>query len=118
MKETSCTTAATHPASLYSQFNFSKRFDSWSVTMCESMLRNVTLGFLFNMQGVSSHGPWYNEAISRLELEDYPPSHKMITIRNALIKAQQPALPPLIPSMGGYPDAIIVNRACGMWDAW
>lgn len=115
-KTTKCSTNATYPYSLSDQFNFSKRIHSWCVFICDSELEDITLGFLFNMQGVAPNLPWFDIAKSNLGMSGYPPpgTEHSITVRDTFLKAQGPAISPLIHSMGGPPDAITVNSA--FWD--
>lgn len=111
---TTCTTKALFPQSLYDEFSFSRRVHSWTVFVCDSAEYNITLGFLFNMQGVAPYGPWFDPDKSNIELHGYPPNGATVTVRDTFRKAQGPAIAPLIKAMGGAPDAITINSA--FWD--
>jgi hypothetical protein len=111
---TTCTTTAIDPNQLFKEFSFSRRVHSWSPFVCDAAEHNITLGFLFNMQGVSPYGPWFDSVKSNIDLHGYPAPGVTVTIRDTFRKAQGPAIAPLIKAMGGMPHAITVNSA--FWD--
>ena len=114
-KPTSCSTKALGPdTTLNSLFNHTKRINSWSIAVCDDITHNITLGFLFNMQGVSPYRPWFDPAKSCQGMLGYPPLNKAVTVNDTFTFAQGPAIAPLIKAMGGPPHAVTLNSI--FWD--
>jgi hypothetical protein len=111
---TNCTTIGSYPDPLYDLFKQSVRVYSWGVSVCDVLSENISLGFLFNMQGVSPNPPWFDPRKSHLGLETFIESKDMKTVDVVFRKCQGPAIAPLIRALGGHPDAIVIQSL--LWD--
>jgi hypothetical protein len=114
MKPFYCTTNASHPTPLYNLFHNSKKAFSWEISVCDNLKQNITLGILFNKQGVSPYPPWFHPQKSHLESEDYAIHRPDKTVRDLFHHFLQPALPGLFTALGGPPQAISINSC--FWD--
>jgi hypothetical protein len=65
---TNCTSRGSYPISLSDLFKFSKRIFPWSIVMCDDYKHHVSIGFLFNTQGVSPQPPWFWPQKSNLDI--------------------------------------------------
>lgn len=112
-KPTNCTTNSSKPQTLWGLFKHTMRAYAWEVAICDSFAENVTLGFLFNMQGVSPYPPWFNQHKSHFGVETYR-MNENTTAKDAFNHFQLPAFPSLIRALGGRPQAISINSY--LWD--
>lgn len=107
---TNCTSRGSFPDTLSSLFDFSKRIFPWGVVICDDDERDVSIGFLFNTQGVSPHPPWFWPEKSSVGLENVTYSN----VREMFTLTQGPAIAPLLRGLGGNIDAYMVNSL--FWD--
>jgi hypothetical protein len=112
-KPTNCTSNSSNPRSVYSLFKNTMRVYSWEISICDNFSENVTLGFLFNMQGVSPYPPWFNQHKSHFGIESYQMLSNN-TAKDAFNHFQLPAFPNLFRALGGRPQAISINSY--LWD--
>jgi hypothetical protein len=109
---TNCTSEGSYPVPLSSLFQFSKRIFPWSVVICDDTDHNVSIGFLFNTQGVSPQPPWFWPAKSTVGLEDN--IYDTFGVGETFDVAQGPAVAQLLRGLGGEVDAFIINSV--FWD--
>lgn len=111
---TNCTSRGSGSVALSALFQFSKRIYPWSVVICDDYEQELSLGFLFNTQGVSPHPPWFWPAKSTIGLEDVDMISNSFSVSRTFAAAQGPAIVPLLQGFGGQVDAVIVNSC--FWD--
>jgi hypothetical protein len=110
-RPTSCASDRSHPIPLYDLFPRKILLSSWEISICDDHDSNVTLGLLFNKQGVSPYPPWHHPKF--LEMEDYDLSQPK-TVKHLFNYFLRPALPGLLQALGGPPHAISINSC--LWD--
>lgn len=116
---TNCTSRGSGSVALSSLFQFSKRIFPWSVVMCDDFDQDISIGFLFNTQGVSPQPPWFWPAKSTTGLEEYlvnmmSNNSNSFSVRQTFTAAQGPAIAPLLQGFGGQVDALLINSC--FWD--
>ena len=109
---TNCTTKGSYPLPLSGLFSFTKRIFPWSVVFCEDFKEGVTVGFLFNTQGVSPCPPWFWPAKSMCGLENK--NFDDYNVEQTFDIAQGPAVVPLRQAFGGEIHALLLNSV--FWD--
>lgn len=112
---TNCTSRGSGASvALSSLFQFSERIFPWSVVMCDDFEQDISVGFLFNTQGVSPHPPWFWPAKSSVGLDDLEMMLNNYSVSQTFQAAQGPAIAPLLQGFGGHVDAVLVNSC--FWD--
>jgi hypothetical protein len=114
-KPTNCTSHGSHPTPVFDLFKHTMRVYSWEIAICDNLAMNISLGFLFNMQGVSPYPPWFNQQKSHFGIESYKLPDPNKSARDAFNNFQLPAIPHLIKALGGPPAAISINSY--LWDS-
>lgn len=80
--------------------------------MCDDYKHHVSIGFLFNTQGVSPQPPWFWPQKSNLDI--YSSIFHSFNISDSFGAAQGPAIAPLLKGYKGPVDAYMVNSV--FWD--